>query len=1036
MSAHPGRLVGELESAAAREPAATGASPAHAVRPGLARFAARAVGAESWLAPLGALGLLTAPSPLAWVGALVGLLPLLGRTVLTGRPWRRTAFDLPLVLLVLGSLAGAAASLSREGALVRLAGLLAGLLLFAAAREQVGTEPRQRRVVLGGLALAVVACAVLLVLVGPFLRLDHVPGLAGLVAALDRWQLGAWVVDQDWLLQRYRLRASGVGALADVGLALAFAALVGLWGRRAALLPALTIPFFLVVLISTDNRGSIVAGALTLGMMATVLRRRLLVLVPLGGLAVLLLLAFGPVERGLSVKTLAQRFWFWENSLYLARELPLTGAGLGLESVQLVYRGYFLPAYPPFSHAHNIYLQGLLEMGVLGLLGLLGLAAAILWLGWKLPPAASRWQTAARLAGYGAALALLVAGLTEIVLLSTVGGALALGAFGLLAGTAEPESQRAVARPADPRSASDAPPGDSSGGRLSGAASQPRASASRAWRRGHRLALAALVALLVLGAGLAASGLGARLGARLLLGLGAAELNRAAFSETIGKDERAQALDRAVWLLRTAGGLDPTDPTIQRSLALALAENDDPRRGRAAADRAKALTDPADRANLFQLGRAYVAISAWGEAIRAWQAAEAGPQLLQLGNRLIRARNFDQAVNAFIATARVQPDSRGAYEGIAEIARERELTADETLEELEPLLEPGSPTEYGARLQAGRVLRAAGRLRDAVAMLLGAEAIHGGADLQIEIGRVLLAAGLADAAEPLLVDAARSLPYEPESWLLLAQTRRRLGQPAEAGATVRAGLAKLDPSGRFAPPAERLPETAAVRAVEIKRSERALLLGVLGESLALLGRPAEALDALDEAVAARPDDPALAATRAEIAAVLAGAAPNLLLNGDFADAEAWTLRPADWRRRPTLRTVPNQAPELRDGAARLEPRGEDGRLLLQEVAGLAPGARYRLTARLRGENLGGGHVFLALLAPGADRPLAVTTTTAGDWVTVDVEATLPTDAGTTAYVAVGLSAGAPRGAAAWADAVSLTADGPTAAPVGVQPAPR
>ena len=142
----------------------------------------------------------------------------------------------------------------------------------------------------------------------------------------------------------------------------------------------------------------------------------------------LLVVAFGPNDRGLNLKTLAQRFWFWENSVYLAREVPLTGAGLGLESVQLVYRGYFLPSYPPFSHAHNIYLQGLLEYGVFGLLGLLGLGIATLWVGWRAPASPDRWTTAGRLAGFGVG-----AGdahdraLTEIVLHSTLGGVLAVG---------------------------------------------------------------------------------------------------------------------------------------------------------------------------------------------------------------------------------------------------------------------------------------------------------------------------------------------------------------------------------------------------------------------------------------------------------------------------------------------------------------------------------------------------------------------------------------------------------------------------------
>src|SRR5205823_9090804 len=135
-------------------------------------------------------------------------------------------------------------------------------------------------------------------------------------------------------------------ALADVGLALAVATLVGLRSSAGRLAALLTIPFFGLVLLVADNRGSMLAGVITLGTMAVVWRRRLLPLLPIGAVVAILVIAFGPVDRGLGLKTLAERFWFWSNSLYLAREVPLTGAGLGLGSVQLVYRGYFLPTYP------------------------------------------------------------------------------------------------------------------------------------------------------------------------------------------------------------------------------------------------------------------------------------------------------------------------------------------------------------------------------------------------------------------------------------------------------------------------------------------------------------------------------------------------------------------------------------------------------------------------------------------------------------------------------------------------------------------
>src|SRR6185436_12318111 len=104
-----------------------------------------------------------------------------------------------------------------------------------------------------------------------------------------------------------------------------------------------------------------------------------------------------------------------------------------------------------------------------------------------------------------------------------------------------------------------------------------------------------------------------------------------------------------------------------------------------------------------------------------------------------------------------------------------------------------------------------------------------------------MAAGAPAGAEPLLVRPAADLPYEADSWFWLARVQAELAHYEDAVATIRQGLSRLDPSGQFAPPAERLPETAAVRAVEIKRAERAPLLGVMGESLIRLGRAGEAL---------------------------------------------------------------------------------------------------------------------------------------------------------------------------------------------------
>src|SRR5215212_2204894 len=94
---------------------------------------------ELLLAPVGVVLLLLYPHPLSVPGGLLGVLPTTARWKLRGQPWRRTPFDVPLALLVVGALVGYAVALDSTNAPVRLAGFLAGLILFAWLREQLTT---------------------------------------------------------------------------------------------------------------------------------------------------------------------------------------------------------------------------------------------------------------------------------------------------------------------------------------------------------------------------------------------------------------------------------------------------------------------------------------------------------------------------------------------------------------------------------------------------------------------------------------------------------------------------------------------------------------------------------------------------------------------------------------------------------------------------------------------------------------------------------------------------------------------------------
>ncbi|MCC6177125.1 MAG: O-antigen ligase family protein [Chloroflexi bacterium] len=1006
------------------------------------------VAAEPAIAVVTAALLLAVPLLSFWPAVIAGAVPSLARLVLAGRPWRRTAFDWPLVFLACGAALGAYGSLNPGGVYVRIAGLLAGLYLFVAAREHAWQEEQLRALVVGLLAAAVAACLAMLVLVAPFLRLDHIPPLAWLVAAVDRWNLGVWFSDQDWLLQRYRFRASGVGSTADLGLALAFAAFIGLRGRLARLLVVASVPIFLATLVVAENRGAMLAGALTLGIMATVWRPRLLPLIPLGALLAVAAFATGLVERGLSLRTLSQRFWFWENAVYLARELPLTGAGISMESVQATYRTYFEPVYPPFSHAHSIYLQGLLEYGVFGMLGLVGLALATLWVGWRADRVTTGWRLAGRLVGLGLAMVMFTAGLSEVALLTTVGGALTLAALGLLAATSEPASRaippratpsRAIREAAAPARTTPVDGFTAGGATRCGAALEAAPDAVSATRDataarpgGHRHgALArrpvpiywAVVALagIVVVTGVAVAG-PSWMAARVLLNLGTVQLNQATISEVVGKSERTERLDRALSLLQSAARLDDTDPTLQRNLSLVLAAQNDDRLARAAVDRAKALTDPENKPDLFQLGRAYEANTMWGDTIQAWQAAGAAPQLVVLGNKLIRAKNYERAIAAFSAAATLRPADSAGYDGIARASRERGRSTAEVLAALAPLMQPGTPTEYGARLQTARIEREAGLLREALDELDRAQQIAAGPDLSLESGMTLIQADLPDQAEPLLLRAVDDIPGDSDGWTWLAYAQGQLGRHDEAVQTAQIGLARLNPGDPFGAPGHWEP----ARLDPIGRSARALLLRVLGENLLAVDRVDDAIAALSEAGSSRKDA-RIEAALAQARDVATGRPRNLLTNPDFAGGDAWAVRADFGTTRPLPDTLTSEHAEFSDGIATLTIQPSADRVLAQEVRGLQPGVTYRLTARVRPRGLYQGAPRLAVIVPivyamqtGLQRPQAIVerSAPADGWTILQLEFTAPISE---ALVSLGVTDGATVGASLDCDDVSLIA---------------
>jgi tetratricopeptide (TPR) repeat protein len=369
----------------------------------------------------------------------------------------------------------------------------------------------------------------------------------------------------------------------------------------------------------------------------------------------------------------------------------------------------------------------------------------------------------------------------------------------------------------------------------------PRRSSSRTVRLG--LGAVALLGAVIL---LMPGGLGSRALGRVLLNVGTAELNRVTIPEGVPRAERARSLDRAVWLLEGAARLERIDPAVQRNLALALAARRDDVGARESLERARIVTLPADQRGQFQLGRAYVAAEAWPEAIRAWEAADAGPQLDRLGDRLLRARSHDQSIAAYGAAARAEPGLAEAYAGLARAARERGDDLGQMVTRFESLIARGGLNEYYGRIQVARAYREAGRPIDALESLRLAERVHRDPDLDLEQGAALTQSGRHEEAALLLRGVTDSRPQDANGWYWLGVAEARQGSYEAAIATARTGLAKLGPS---------------------RRVERGPLLAVIGDSLLGLGRAREALAAYEEGQTLTPGDRHLAegAERARLA---------------------------------------------------------------------------------------------------------------------------------------------------------------------------
>jgi putative inorganic carbon (HCO3(-)) transporter len=315
--------------------------------------------------PKWAVAVALAAIPVLWLVRWLGL----------GSPVRPTPLDVPVLILLVMTVAGVWASAVKPLSLPGLCTVVLGIGLYYGAVSTLTSARRLRRFVV--LLLIAVPVLALVALLGTQLAEGKFPLLAALYDRIPAAITPFW-------------RPAGLGPNSVAGglvmllpLSIGFALGARRWSLRIAC--ALASLFAASVLVLTGSRGALVGLALAVVVMFIVWNRWFLLAVPvlvLGGLVALALL--GPerlAEFMLSgaatsaVASLEVRLEIWSRALAMIQDFPFTGVGLGMfeQTLDLLYPLRIVVPQTDIFHPHNLFLSQAVTGGLPGLVGFLAL---------------------------------------------------------------------------------------------------------------------------------------------------------------------------------------------------------------------------------------------------------------------------------------------------------------------------------------------------------------------------------------------------------------------------------------------------------------------------------------------------------------------------------------------------------------------------------------------------------------------------------------------------------------------------------------
>lgn len=342
---------------------------------------------------------------------------LLIRWLALGQVSRRTPADLSILALVLMLPVTLGITILPTVTRTQVLRLLVGIGLFYATVNWVISRSRLHLLATG------------MVLVGLFLALSA-PFMVDFSVA---WPLGKLPVvppssyETFFLVAKDSVHPNVLAGNISILWPIPLALLVFNWkgqNRRLNGLYILALLCMAIVLFLTQSRGAWLACGSALLLLA-ILRWRwgwLLLLPAIGGIGLIVYLQ-GPaiflnrLSSGANIEGLPGRLEIWTRAIYMIRDFPFTGIGMGsYGSIADLLYPFYLAQSGKILHAHNLFLQIGVDLGLPGLIAWLSILFTVVFCAWKLYRSSSNdWSRGLGVGLLGSQLALIVHGMTDSV---------------------------------------------------------------------------------------------------------------------------------------------------------------------------------------------------------------------------------------------------------------------------------------------------------------------------------------------------------------------------------------------------------------------------------------------------------------------------------------------------------------------------------------------------------------------------------------------------------------------------------------------